>query len=342
MNNKKGSSETTREASVFYLNPFYKNSFINRTPPSSAFLEWFIGFTEGDGSFALAKFPTKKNPNNKRPVFVINQKEPQVLYKIKKSFGYGTVIEISDQGQRIYRYRVAKIEHITHLIHLFYCNCILKKTTNRFIEWVKSYNELCYQRKGKLHLKHYSPFDLQRQVQLSGASCRLSKLNLETAWLSGFTDAEGGFYAALLWKTRTSKSRFAEKYLRLSLKFYLKQKGERDVLEKIVTIIKQPLPCKYRVPKAFTSQEADTREKIGVSKVKGKVDIYCLEITSKIDRQKLLEYFDSYVLLSRTKRLVYVRWKRLCNRAVPCPDESKAFKRYKRLVQSVAQVGASC
>lgn len=78
-----GSSETTREAFVFNFNQYYQVT--GTTKPDKIFLEWFIGFSEGDGSFGLVKFPTQKNLKNQRPVFRINQKEPQILFKIKKN-----------------------------------------------------------------------------------------------------------------------------------------------------------------------------------------------------------------------------------------------------------------
>lgn len=130
-----GSSETTREASDFNFKPFYDNApHFNHNLPDTSFLEWFIGFTEGDGSFGLQKSPTLSNPNNTRPYFVINQEESQVLYKIQKSLGYGVVDQIHDKitGQHYFRYTVTKIEHIAHLIHLYNGNLILKKSVYAF------------------------------------------------------------------------------------------------------------------------------------------------------------------------------------------------------------------
>ena len=45
-----GSSETTREASLFDFRYFYKYGQSSHVPRiSEAFLEWFVGFYEGDG-----------------------------------------------------------------------------------------------------------------------------------------------------------------------------------------------------------------------------------------------------------------------------------------------------
>jgi hypothetical protein len=55
-----GSSETTREAPLFKKSQF-DFSFIFKTLPDHIkitdvkFLQWFIGFSEGDGSFIISK-----------------------------------------------------------------------------------------------------------------------------------------------------------------------------------------------------------------------------------------------------------------------------------------------
>lgn len=128
------------------------------------FLEWLLGFTEGDGNFQVVKFPTKSNPLNTRPVFTLNQQEPQVLYTIKSCFKFGTVIQIKPKKNidRHYRYRVYKLEHIRQLLYykksLFIKKKAYKKaykkahnivfsSTNkvrvRFDLWIQSYNTLC-------------------------------------------------------------------------------------------------------------------------------------------------------------------------------------------------------
>jgi len=42
------------------------------------FINWFVGFTEGDGSFVV-------DNNTNRISFIITQKDPKVLYYIKKN-----------------------------------------------------------------------------------------------------------------------------------------------------------------------------------------------------------------------------------------------------------------
>ena len=47
---------------------------------------WITGFIDGDGTFALEKVR-----GFYRPVLSLPQNDPQLLYKIKKFFGCGTV-----------------------------------------------------------------------------------------------------------------------------------------------------------------------------------------------------------------------------------------------------------
>ena len=81
-----GSSETIREALQF--DDYTKLGQPEHIPNvDKSFLEWFIGFTEGDGSFDQSKL-----------AFIINQKDPKLLFKIKKKLGFGSVYETSNPG----------------------------------------------------------------------------------------------------------------------------------------------------------------------------------------------------------------------------------------------------
>ena len=89
----KGSSETTRDITYNFdeysnLIPKHKNK-INKK-----FLEWFIGFTEGDGSFIVSK---------DKVYFDITQnlQDIQVLYYIKKELGFGKVIIRSEKHRNV-------------------------------------------------------------------------------------------------------------------------------------------------------------------------------------------------------------------------------------------------
>ena len=81
--------------------------------PSEDFLTWFIGFSEGDGSFIISK--SKKNFYLQ---FVIVQStlDKQILDYIRDTLGFGRVIK---QSKSTTRYIVQDIKSITILIHIF-------------------------------------------------------------------------------------------------------------------------------------------------------------------------------------------------------------------------------
>lgn len=278
---KIGSSETTREASVFNFTPFYKS--LHLTPetannqPSKEFLEWFIGFTEGDGSFSLIQ--------QVRPCFVINQKKPQVLYLIKKKlqFGHVTKIKATEDVGEHYRYKVYKLHQILQLIYLFQDNLILSKVCIRFDKWIEGYNILCDRRDALQRSNSLSLPKVQIHPSATPTSPNLHLFTLTTGWFAGFIDAEGNFYASLTPNTRSYLN------LRLRLKFSVKQKGEKKVLEKIITLIREACGD-ISGPKVYD--------------VKGKPGTYSCELTKLTHLRAIVTYFDTFPLLSRDKKLV--------------------------------------
>lgn len=119
-----------------------------------AWLEWFCGFAEGDGSWIVS---------GKR----LTQKEVAVLNMIKDTLGFGTVT-IDSKG--IGRYTVSNRDHIFLLILLFSGNLVLSKRLAQFNTWVYAFNALT----GNCLELCFNPV----------------RLTLDSAWLSGFVDAE--------------------------------------------------------------------------------------------------------------------------------------------------------
>lgn len=209
-----GSSETIRETSFDFVEynkfkpPHKKN--INKT-----FLEWFVGFSEGDGSFIESK---------DRLFFIINQKEVKILRTIRTNLGFGKVSIYNGYG----RYVVADRENIDRLIYIFNGNLLLNKTNNRFLNWVKVRNR--YSSNPILYKK------------------RVKKLNTffvfsNNSWLAGFIDAEGCFNCD---RKRSHKYKIG---FTISLRFILDQKDELLIFEEIKSFlgsgsICEPLPIK--------------------------------------------------------------------------------------------------
>ena len=120
IDNSSSSSETTRETSnLFNFDDFY---LLRVKKISKQFLIWFVGFTEGNGSFIVSK---------DRLFFIISQKEERVLLTIRSTLGFGKVSKYSG----IFRYVVTKPDRIKKLFYIFNGNLVLNKTNLTFSLW---------------------------------------------------------------------------------------------------------------------------------------------------------------------------------------------------------------
>lgn len=195
------SSETIRKASL--NNYFCFNNYITYFKPQhiknidQAFLQWFIGFSEGDGSFILS---------NKRNYFVINQKDIQILYKIKATLGFGQVFKYTKNNHQYGRYVIQDKKNCKLLAYIFNGNLVLEKTNNRFTIWLENLNIQPLEKKGVLQL--------------------------DNAWLSGFIDAEGCFSA------RTRKNSNYKLNFKIDRGFSINQKGELPIFYSLKLLFK--------------------------------------------------------------------------------------------------------
>lgn len=163
---------------------------IRKISAKDQFTDWFVGFSEGHGSFICDR-------NAKRLFFRIRQKDPKVLHKIKNWLGFGAVSLDSDG---YWTYTASKKRDILHLIHIFNGNLILSKTNDRFVtEWLDNYNTW-----------------FQTSISYKG---RAPFVGFGNAWLCGFTDADG----SLGFKVTADKTR---KYgCRVRVYWYVDQAG---------------------------------------------------------------------------------------------------------------------
>jgi hypothetical protein len=123
------------------------------------FLEWFIGYMEGIGNFDLDKF-------------YIIQKNPQILYYIRKTLGFG-IIKKCDNGD--FKYQVSKINNLRILFQILNngSKLIFEHTYNKYIKVINLINT-----------KYSMDLPIYKQNQ---------HITLNDAWLSGYIDGKGKF-----------------------------------------------------------------------------------------------------------------------------------------------------
>lgn len=166
-------------ASPFKFNTFrtlYSKRFPNTKLPNHSFLEWLIGFTEGNGSFIV----------NSRsvPVFVITPRRSTIDIKtlqfIQQTLGFGSVIK---QGTTTSRYIVQDMANVELLISLFNGNIVFPMKQVSFALFLEAFN------------KRILP--AERSTKFIEFISTLVTPTFHDSWLSGITDSEGSFTCSL-------------------------------------------------------------------------------------------------------------------------------------------------
>lgn len=132
------SSETTR-GTAFDFRKFNSEYQANtgRDPVDPTWLEWFVGFVEGDGSIV-----TNRHGNWLRCQFVITQKERSILDHIQSVLGFGRV-KPAPQGDRMYyRYVVSGKANIFLLALLFNGNLVIPHRISQLKRWVDYFGDI--------------------------------------------------------------------------------------------------------------------------------------------------------------------------------------------------------
>ena len=290
-----GSSETTREPplSSFNFTDFFEHHLVeHKKLVDPAFLEWFVGFVEGDGTFCSREIPphclqhVNKQPTpafidaiddkgvgtpasqssrKRRFFFQVCQKDPKILYKIRGALGFGAVRQSGNEEARHWRYTVEDRRGLQRIMALFNGNLVLPKRRRQFANWVCEAREILWP---SFAFRDTGPV-----------------VSLDTGWLSGFIDAEGCFYAAFT----TPSLRYTVSY-RLAQKMHITQRdecGEREVLSQIGLLLQSKATVRLVKPP----------------------DCYRIEICSIESHQVLIEYLKRFPL--QGKAVAFRQWWRV-------------------------------
>ena len=174
-----GTSETACDI-TFKFNNYLNQKVQHKKKIHKIFLEWFIGFTEGKGTFMML--------NNKVYFDIsVNIKDIQVLYYIRKELGFGKIIIKKDYvGAPVGAFYVSNYSNFYRLVSLFNGNLCSVNKKQEFKTWLKIFNN------------QYSKeiIFINRDI----------KPSLTTGWLSGYIDAVGSFSGREAVENNESKS----------------------------------------------------------------------------------------------------------------------------------------
>jgi hypothetical protein len=319
------SSETKREApfdsNISQSNQFDFSEFLLHCPPETklsikvADLEWLIGFIEGDGTLYFREDPNINSASGTRICFEIGQKDLSVLERIKRILGFGQLnsysITLQDGRTETYwQYRVEKREHLVLILQLLNGNLVLPKRRNQFSNWVEVF------RRKKLFPKNFK----NQNSNLSGGC---AKVSLDNGWLSGFIDADGGFYALISKKQYKSKPSAG-----IRQKFFITQKNEFDdkqVLLNIRTLVKSPVNLSQVL------NAAKNKSRIPLSES----PYFRVEIQSLESHELLLVYLNRFKLKT-SKLIAFRRWERVVKaRREQLHLDLRNFEKLKKLCESI-------
>ena len=298
-----GSSETTRET-PFHFDLFYKFGHAKHVPRiSEAFLEWFLGFYEGDGSIYTAKTGYIKL----RFSLQISQKEKQVISMLEYTFGFGNISSISKGTNVYWRWTLESKETIEKIAYLLYGNLVWPNRQNQYIAWIQA-----GQKQG-----------LFQNISLSQLTWPSPKsgISLQNGWLSGFIDAEGCFYAHL---RETINPKTGVICAQLNQKMTLTQKIDSpDQTEKLI------------FDQFLGILDSRSRIRIFSNHHNGESLYGRIEIGSLRSQKLVVEYLQIYKLRTQ-KYISYRRWWRVwLRRQEKAHLTVKSRKRLYRLIANI-------
>ncbi len=266
--------------SLFYEK--HKAYLPNKSSPSHNFLTWFIGFTEGEGSFIV----------NKRGdlAFVITQStsDIKVLHFIQETLGFGKVIA---QSVNTSRYVTQSKREIDILISIFNGNIVLPSRQEKLSSFIKGFNS--WVTKGKIRL---DPVVTKNNIILP---------SLNNSWLAGFTDGEGCFTCSIGEKKG------------YSFNFNIAQKGEVNVkiLEHLCLLFKSGIVSKHAVENVYEYRIGGVKNCQNIFPYFDKYTLYTKKSMSYTLWKQVYKDLVNKNHLDKSKRLEMIEKARMINKS---------------------------
>ena len=269
---------------VFNFSKFYeiyKAYLPSYLTPSYNFLTWFVGFTEGEGSFIV---------NNRGDLaFVITQSTSDIiiLHFIKETLGFGKVIA---QSAITSRYVTQSKKEIEIIISIFNGNLVLPSRQIKLSNFIKGFN--IWVNKGNIKLE---------QVIFKN-NFILPTLN--NSWLAGFTDGEGCFTCSI-----NNKG--------YSFNFNIAQKWEMNVkiLQEICLLFKAGIVSKHSVENVYEYRIGGIKYCPNIFPYFDKYTLFTKKSISYILWKQIHEDFIKKYHMDPEKRLIMIEKARMINKS---------------------------
>lgn len=231
--------------------------------PSSEFLTWFIGFSEGDGSFVKTK------RGDLHFVIIQDTRDKQVLDFIQQELKMGKVLV---QGKTTSRFIIQDKLGLYLISLIFNGNLRTPDKLRSFNAFLEALNRSIQKTRGRA-LNRLNQFGLTKDIYINLEPFNKTKeITLDDTWLIGFVDAEGSFHVSF---SREENNKY-------NLLFDLAQKGADNkemVLDKLVELFK-----------------------VGVVYPHYHTNIWYYRVNGLSNTQVLIDYFDSSKFTFLTKK----------------------------------------
>lgn len=273
-----GSSETIRENTYDLFKKCYKHFYNIKIEIDDEWLDWFVGFVEGDGAILGKRGRTE---------LVITQKDIQVLLKIKEKLNMGRITYhysdnksskdyFKDKTVKYGRFIISDSYDLLLIYLMFNGNLKLKHRKLQLKVW---YENLKIKRK----ISNLNLVEIFNIKEIPKLILDNNKITLNDAWLSGFTDAEGCFSLKI---SKTSKGYY------VGILFILDQKDELEILNEISMLFNNNNSARIRKTKNGEMY---------------RIQIYCNDI-KKLNYKRVMNYFNRF-RLKTTKQKSFLIWK---------------------------------